>query len=88
MTFSNSVSTTVQYDAFGNPVPTTDANGNQTQMICGPVAGFSGLYPTRSQIRVRNPGPADCPDRNTISAIDSQHASPRSATPRPKTSSV
>ncbi|MBK7704658.1 MAG: hypothetical protein IPJ30_02480 [Acidobacteria bacterium] len=46
LTASNSVSTTVQYDPFGNPVLTTDANGNQTQMIYGPVAGFSGLYPT------------------------------------------
>jgi RHS repeat-associated protein len=45
----NYVSTSQQYDANGNPILSTDANGNQTQITYGAVNGFTGLYPTLTE---------------------------------------
>jgi hypothetical protein len=42
----NYISTSQQYDAYGNQTLLTDANGNQTQITYGLVNGFTGLYPT------------------------------------------
>ena len=38
----------MQYDQYGNPILTTDAKGNQTQITYGSVGGFTGLYPTQT----------------------------------------
>jgi RHS repeat-associated protein len=46
LTAGNFISTTIQYDAYGNPTLTTDANNNQTEITYGSINGFSGLYPT------------------------------------------
>lgn len=48
LTSTNSISTTVQYDIYGNPTLTTDTKGNQTQIIYGAVNGYTGLYPTQT----------------------------------------
>ena len=47
LTTANSISTTAQYDSYGNPTLTTDAKGNQTQITYGSVGGVTGLYPTQ-----------------------------------------
>jgi RHS repeat-associated protein len=46
---SNSISTSIQYDQYGNPTLTTDARGVQTRFVYGSVGGFTDLYPTQIQ---------------------------------------
>jgi RHS repeat-associated protein len=52
LTSSNSISTTAQYDQYGNPTLIVDAKNNQTQItygaILGPNGTVSGLYPTQT----------------------------------------
>ncbi|MGH9949440.1 MAG: hypothetical protein ACRD6X_19885 [Pyrinomonadaceae bacterium] len=52
LTGANSVSTTMEYDQYGNPTLVTDAKGNQTQVTYGAVNGPNGavygLYPTET----------------------------------------
>jgi RHS repeat-associated protein len=47
LTGSNSISTSIQYDQYGNPTLTTDARGVQTRLVYGSVGGFTDLYPTQ-----------------------------------------
>ena len=49
LTGSNSISTSTQYDVYGNPTLTTDARSVQTRIIYGSVGGFTDLYPTQVQ---------------------------------------
>jgi RHS repeat-associated protein len=49
LTGSNSISTSTQYDQYGNPTLTTDARGVQTRLVYGSVGGFTDLYPTQVQ---------------------------------------
>ena len=49
LTGSNSISTSTQYDQYGNPTLTTDARGVQTRIVYGSVGGFTDLYPTQVQ---------------------------------------
>ena len=46
---SNFISTSIQYDQYGNPTLTTDARGVQTRFVYGSVGGFTDLYPTQVQ---------------------------------------
>jgi RHS repeat-associated protein len=46
----NSISVTHQYDSFGNPTLTTDANGVQTQFIYDPINGHGNLYVTQTKV--------------------------------------
>jgi RHS repeat-associated protein len=46
---TNSISMSAEYDSFGNPTLSTDANGIQTKLTYGAVGGFTGLYPTRTE---------------------------------------
>ena len=52
LTASNSISSTAQYDQYGNPTLATDAKGNQTQITYGdiatPTGTVNGLYPTQT----------------------------------------
>ena len=52
---TNSVSVSTQYDNFGNPILTTDAEGNQTKLTYGPVNGILNLYPTRTEAAFGTP---------------------------------
>lgn len=45
---TNSISTSISYDSYGNHTSSTDANGNQTQITYGSINGYSGLYPTQT----------------------------------------
>jgi RHS repeat-associated protein len=49
----NSISTTTQYDQYGNPILITDAKGVQTQITYGNIQGPNGtitdLYPTETK---------------------------------------
>jgi RHS repeat-associated protein len=47
LTAANSISSTVQYDQYGNPTLSTDAKGTQTQITYGAINGYTGLYPTQ-----------------------------------------
>ena len=49
LTGSNSISTTAQYNQYGNTILTIDARGVQTRMVYGSVGAFSDLYPTLIQ---------------------------------------
>ena len=49
LTGSNSISTSTQYDQYGNPTLTTDARGVQIRIVYGSVGGFTDLYPTQVQ---------------------------------------
>jgi RHS repeat-associated protein len=49
LTGSNSISTSIQYDQYGNPTVTTDARGVQSRFVYGSVSGFTDLYPTQVQ---------------------------------------
>jgi RHS repeat-associated protein len=48
LTASNSISTTAQYDQYGNPTQTTDAKGTISTITYGAVNGYTGLYPTQT----------------------------------------
>ncbi len=50
LTAGNSISVTHQYDSYGNPTWTTDANGVQTQFIYDPINGHSSLYVTQAKV--------------------------------------
>jgi len=50
LTGTNSISTTTQYDQYGNSTLTTDPRGVQTRFVYGSVGGFTDLYPTQVQI--------------------------------------
>lgn len=45
---SNSVSVSHQYDVYGNPTISTDAQGIQSKLIYGSVGGYTDLYPTQT----------------------------------------
>ena len=47
LTTGNSISTSTQYNQYGNPTLTTDARGVQTQIVYGSIGGFTDLYPTQ-----------------------------------------
>lgn len=47
LTPANSISTSTQYDGFGNPILTTDARGTQTELVYGLVGTVTDLYPTQ-----------------------------------------
>jgi RHS repeat-associated protein len=47
LTSTNSISTTTQYDTYGNPILTIDGKGTQTQITYGSINGYTGLYPTQ-----------------------------------------
>ena len=53
LTSTNSISTTTQYDQYGNPTLATDAKVNQTQITYGnittPTGTVNGLYPTEAK---------------------------------------
>ena len=44
---TNSISTTTDYDANGNPILLKDAGGNFTQITYGVINGYTNLYPTQ-----------------------------------------
>jgi hypothetical protein len=58
LTGSNSISTSTQYDQYGNPTLTTDARGVQTRLVYGSVGGFTDLYPTQIQTAYQSTGAA------------------------------
>lgn len=51
----NFVSMSHQYDQYGNPTLSTDANGHRTRMTYDAVGGFAGLYPTRVEAAFGSP---------------------------------
>jgi RHS repeat-associated protein len=48
LTSSNSISVARLYDVYGNLTVSTDARGNQTKLVYGPVGGHTDLYPTQT----------------------------------------
>ncbi len=47
---SNAIITSATYDQYGNPLTAIDPNGYKTKLTYDSINGFSGLYPTQTEI--------------------------------------